>query len=205
LRKDDPRVGYLLMNNIPMSLLGHSTDHPEVPSVETDHGEGCAMAIRHLVSLGRCRLGHINVPTYYNYGRERSERFAQTCRDLGLEMSDQVEMIGDLSEVGGYQATMSLLERSPRPDAIITGNDAMAIGALHAIVQSGLTPGRDISLVGSDDIPVSSLVNPPLTTLRAPFRAHGAQVARHLLLAMDGKDDGTLRLVEPPTLIVRAT
>jgi LacI family transcriptional regulator len=79
----------------------------------------------------------------------------------------------------------------------------MAIGALHAIVQAGLRPGRDISLLGCDDIPVSALVNPPLTTLRIPFRELGA-VAQNLLLAIEGKGNG-LWHTELPVLVLRST
>ena len=204
VRKDDPRVGYLMKRGIAISLLGHSTDHPEVPAVEIDHGGAAAVALRHVVSLGRKRIAHINAPLHYNYAQSRQERFAETAEELGLARKALVGLFGDLSEHSGYQATVSLLERKSRPDAIICANDAMAIGALHAIVQSGLTPGGDISLVGADDIPVSSLVNPPLTTMRIPFRDLGRRVANHLLAAIEGKGDN-LRFVESPTLVVRAT
>lgn len=204
VRTDDPRVGYLLKRGITMSLLGHSTDHPEVPSVEIDHGEAAAIALRYVVSLGRGRIAHINAPLHYNYAQSRKARFIETAATLKLGSRQFLQLVGDLSEHGGYQATMAVLERKSRPDAIICANDAMAIGALHAIVQSGLTPGSDVTLVGVDDIPVSSLVNPPLTTLRIPFRDLGTRVAEHLLLAFEGRGDN-LRFVETPTLIVRAT
>lgn len=204
VRKDDPRVGYLLKRGIPMSLLGHSTDHPSVPSVEIDHGGGAAIAVRHVAALGRKRIGHINAPLQYNYAQSRVVEFKAACEEAGLNMKRQIEVVSDLSEQGGYQATMQLLALRPRPDAIICANDAMAIGALHAIVQSGLAPGQDISLIGCDDIPVSALVNPPLTTIRIPFRDLGALVAQHLLLAIDGKGDG-LRHTERLTLVPRST
>lgn len=204
VRKDDPRVGYLMKRGVAMSLLGRSTDHPEVPSVEIDHGGAAATALRHVVSLGRRRVAHINAPLHYNFGQARQVDFQDACRALGLPARQQVELVGDLSEHGGYQATMKLLARSTPPDAIVCANDAMAIGALHAIVQSGLLPGGDISLVGVDDIPVASLVNPPLTTLRIPFRALGERVARHLLLAIEGRG-ADLAHTEHPVLVVRAT
>lgn len=204
VRKDDPRVGYLLRRGIPMSLLGHSTDHPEVPSVEINHGGGAALGVAHVAALGRKRIGHINAPLHYNYAQDRERQFRDACDAAGIGPRSRIELVGDLSELGGYQATMSLLERARPPDAIICANDAMAIGALHAIVQSGLVPGRDISLLGFDDIPVSSLVNPPLTTFRIVFRDLGRRVARHLLAALDGKGDG-LAHVEQPVLIQRST
>lgn len=205
LRGDDERVPYLLSRGVPTSLLGRSAAHPQVPSVEIDHAEGLRIATRHLVGLGRRQLANINAPLHYNFGRARHVAFAALVTELGLEPGRQVQAVGDLTERSGHDLTMDLLERDVRPDAIVCANDAMAIGALHAIVRSGLEPGRDISLVGSDDVPVSSLVNPPLTTMRIPFHQLGNRVAENLLMVLEGRLDGYAQHTETPVLVVRAT
>jgi LacI family transcriptional regulator len=205
LRPDDERVPYLLSRGIPMSLLGRSAAHPEVPSVEIDHAEGLRIAARHLHALGRRRLAHINVPLHYNFGLARRAAFKEMTARLGLAPRAQVEASGNMTEQGGHDLATAFLGRSVRPDAIICGNDAMAIGALYAIVRSGLQPGKDVSLIGSDDMPVSSLVNPPLTTLRIPFHQLGNRVAENLLLVLEGNSERCVAHNETPTLIVRAT
>lgn len=205
LRQDDERVPYLLSRDIPMSLLGRSAAHPQVPSVEIDHAEGVRIAARHVHGLGRTRLAHINAPLHYNFGLARRAAFNEMTAKLGLAPRSRIEAVGDMTERSGHDLTLKLLRRSVRPDAIICANDAMAIGALHAIVQSGLLPGKDISIVGSDDIPVSSLVNPPLTTLRIPFHELGNRVAENLLLTLEGRLDSYAEHTETPALVVRAT
>jgi LacI family transcriptional regulator len=205
LRQDDERVPYLVSRGIPVSLLGRSVAHPEVPSVEIDHAEGLRIAARHVHALGRRRLAHINVPLHYNFGLARRDAFKEMAATLGLAAREQVEASGNMTEQGGHDLASAFLRRRIRPDAIICGNDAMAVGALHAIVRSGLQPGRDISLIGSDDMPVSSLVNPPLTTLRIPFHQLGNRVAENLLAVLEGNAERCIAYNETPTLIVRAT
>jgi LacI family transcriptional regulator len=204
IKPDDPRIDYLAARGIPMSLLGRSTRRPEIPSVEIDAGGGTAVTVAHVAGLGRRRIGHITVPLRYNYGLARHHAFAAACAVHGLDPALQRETEGDLSEHGGYRAARDLLAAGDPPDAILCGNDAMAIGALHAIVQAGLVPGADISLIGFDDIPVAALVNPPLTTMRVPFHELGMLVARHLLRALGGEGEGLAHL-ERATFVPRAT
>ncbi|HET7714434.1 MAG TPA: LacI family DNA-binding transcriptional regulator [Bauldia sp.] len=205
LRREDPRVAYLHEQGIPMSLLGRSRSVPSAPSVEIDTALGVVLAVTHLAGLRRRRLAHVNAPQHYNYGLDRAEAFRECLATLALDPSEQTEMTGDLTEQGGYRAALSLLDRPTPPDGIVFANDAMAIGAMHAIVSRGYRPGEDISLVGFSDVPVASLVNPPLTTLRVPYKDLGALVADHLLLDLSGRNDGSLSHVARPELIVRQT
>jgi LacI family transcriptional regulator len=205
LRREDPRVDYLHGQGIPMSLLGRSAGVPSAPSVEIDTGFGVELSVERLAWLGRTRLAHINAPQHYNYGVARMLAFRAAVARAGLDPGGQVELVGDLTEQGGYRAALSLLDRAVPPDGIIFANDAMAIGAMHAIVSRGFRPGDDISLIGFSDVPVASLVNPPLTTLRVPYNDLGARVAEYLLLDLAGRNDGNLSYTERPELIVRAT
>ena len=88
---------------------------------------------------------------------------------------------------------------------MIFANDAMAIGAMAAVVSGGFRPGRDISLIGFSDIPVASLVNPPLTTLHVPYRDLGTRLADYLLLGISDRNAQRLSHVERPKLIIRST
>lgn len=205
VRSDDPRIAYLHEQGVPFCLLGRSQRVPQAPSVEVDTGLGVELAAAHLAGIGRRRLAHVNAPQYYNYGVDRTLAFRKSIRAFGLEPSDQIEMIADLTEQGGYRAATELLARPTPPDAIICANDALAIGAMHVIISHGLVPGRDISLVGFDDVAVAKLVNPALTTLRVPFHDLGVRLAEYLLLALAGENRGQLSYTQKPELIVRAT
>src|SRR5213075_3358399 len=73
---------------------------------------------------------------------------------------------GDFSSASGYRETCALLALAHRPTAIVAASDLMALAALQAIRDAGLQPGRDVAVVGFDDIEAAALAHPPLTTIR---------------------------------------
>jgi DNA-binding LacI/PurR family transcriptional regulator len=96
----------------------------------------------------------------------------------------------------GYEQTARLLSMHPRPTAICTGNDLLALGALSAIMDAGLRVPQDLSLVGYDDIAYARLAYPPLTTVRQPARDMGATAARLILDRLTGVHDVDRRPVQ---------
>jgi LacI family transcriptional regulator len=95
-----------------------------------------------------------------------------------------------------------LMSMSPRPTAVLTSNDLMAVGALQAAMHAGLRIPADVSIIGFDDLPIASMVVPQLTTIRLPRREIAARAFTSLLQATR---DGTRAECEVvhPTLVVR--
>src|SRR6202012_2268122 len=83
-----------------------------------------------------------------------------------IEVDNDRMALGNHRVDGGYSAMQKLLQARLRPTAVLTSNDLTAIGAISAIYEAGLQVPRDISVVGFDDIEISSALNPPLTTVR---------------------------------------
>ncbi len=90
-----------------------------------------------------------------------------------------------------------------RPTAVVTMSDLMAIGAMNALHEAGLQPGRDVSVVGFDDVPMAQYLHPPLTTLRQPVAEVGARVVEMLLKLIRGEPLPERKVLLPPRLIVR--
>jgi LacI family transcriptional regulator len=102
------------------------------------------------------------------------------------------------------EAAKSLLALDPRPTAIFTGNDEMALGVFKVARDMGLEIPRDLSVVGYDDLPMASRVWPNLTTVRLPIRDMGRMAAERLLAPMRGLDPTALDQPEVlPSLVVR--
>ena len=101
----------------------------------------------------------------------------------------------------GYEATQQLLERSPGITALFVVNDMAALGAIRALREAGLRPGRDVSVVGYGDLSVAAPFG--LTTIRARQQEIGRLAARALLGALDGEPVQTVILA--PELVVRET
>lgn len=112
---------------------------------------------------------------------------------------------GDLTEEGGLRAAEALLDLPEPPTAILAATDRMAWGVLHALKKRGPRPGRDVFLIGYDDLPFSRYTDPPLSTLRQPFREEGRRLVELLLGRLEGQPVAELQEVWVPELVLRGT
>jgi DNA-binding LacI/PurR family transcriptional regulator len=112
---------------------------------------------------------------------------------------------GDFRLERAEAAVAGLLQREPRPTALIVADNLMTLGALRAVRDAGLRVPADIALVGVDDPPWSALVEPPLTTLAQPVRAMAADAMELLLQRVSRARDHPRRIVHPFQLRTRAS
>jgi len=174
----------------------------DLPSVVTDNVGGMHAA----VDLLR-ELGHESV--VYVAGPEASwadgVRF-RALRDYGTAMGLHTHKIGPFLPTfeGGMAAGRVLLERLPT--AVIAYNDLMAIGVMHCFLREGVRIPEQVSLIGFDDILISRLVLPTLTTVAAPTREMGMTAVNNVLAIIKGaKHGGGAALVMPVQLKVRGS
>lgn len=123
-------------------------------------------------------------------GNDRAEGRILGVRDAlaaqGLELRPERLIETKYSLEAGREAARTLLAASPRPSAILCGNDVLAVGALVAAQAAGLSVPRDLSITGFDNIDLSAVVSPPLTTVNVPHRRMGKTAAEILLRAARG-------------------
>jgi LacI family transcriptional regulator len=97
-----------------------------------------------------------------------------------------------------------MLKLAQRPTAIFAANDAMAIGALSALREDGLTVPHDVAVAGFDDIPIARYVSPPLSSVHVPIAQLGERAMELLLGAIAQPTEGSpRRVVLPTTLVIR--
>ena len=139
----------------------------DVPSVGVDERAAGELATRHLIELGHRRIGFVAGPEHYLPTRQKAAGREVALREAGLDPDDLVAC-GAFDVAGGRSALSELLDRSDPPTAVICSSDVMAIGALHAAVERGLSVPGDLSVVGFDGI-ASEWTQPPLTTIAQPI------------------------------------
>ena len=134
----------------------------------------------------------------------RVQGYRAALAAYGLPLEEALVRDGDFSEDGGHRAMWSLLGDPHPPTAVFAASDVMAMGALVAIRGAGLRVPEDIAVMGFDDIPVSRLITPRLTTV-AQFQENlGVRAAEMLLERLDGTAPEHGRSEEMPyELIVR--
>jgi DNA-binding LacI/PurR family transcriptional regulator len=174
---DDPRAQALAGAGIPHVCAGLPPAGIDSPSVVIDMHSAAVDAVRHLLSLGHRRIGLIQPPSELAVSEPIVEGYRQALTEAGLPFDPTLVVESGRAEEDGYQAMTELLA-SPKPlTAVLAGSDELAFGAMHALNDACLIVGRDVSLVGFDDLPQAAHVNPPLTTIRQPRRVQGQQLA----------------------------
>jgi LacI family transcriptional regulator len=171
--------------HVPFVLLDHDSDVPGTTFITAANRRGAHDAVDHLTRLGHRRIGLITGTPGTSSARERLAGYRDALQDAGIEHDPALVVTGDFLEDRGFAATKELLQLPVPPTAIFTSADTAGFGALRALREAGLRVPQDISIVGFDDIPESSLVTPPLTTVRQPLKEMGATAVRLLRNLMD--------------------
>jgi DNA-binding LacI/PurR family transcriptional regulator len=156
----------LVQNRIPVVTTDHYRTGPGVSDIVVDFAGGMAQLIAHLKSLGHRNVGLIGGSEGLATSRVRRESFLDAVVKQGLSSREGWIVPGDFKIDGGSAAMAQILAQDELPTAVVTANDLTAIGALRTAHEKGLRIPEDISITGCDDIAMSDIVHPPLTTLR---------------------------------------
>ena len=180
--------------------------HPALPSIAVDDVAGGETATRHLVELGHRRIAHIGdtPPEFrFDWSRDRTRGYERALERAGIEVRPEYVREGTrlLHVARGIAA--ELLSLPERPTAIFAASDTQAFGTLEAARALGIRVPEELSVIGFDDIEVSSYVG--LTTVRQPLFESGRRGAELLLRALSGRAVDVRTELLPLELIVRGT
>jgi LacI family transcriptional regulator len=208
--ENDSRVAYLSETDFPFVAFGRAGAGWDYPWVDVDGRAGVGRAVEHLVQLGHRRIGFIAWPlAYLTCGKNRYQGYVEALDKVGLSFDPALVVRAEHAEPAGRRALASLLDlpAAQRPTAIVAVSDLLAIGAMNEAQDRGLVVGRDLSIVGFDDAPMSKYLRPPLTTIRQPIDEVGELVVQQLLavVADTPLDENERHILLKPELIVRAS
>ena len=195
----------LSRRGVPIVFMDVGQVGPRMSHVAIDYGHGIQQAVDHLVELGHRQIAFISGPLDLHSARTRRQAFVECIRAHKLKPEARLIREGTHTAEGGQKAMGALLRLSRRPTAVVASNDWTAIGALHAIDAAGLRVPDDISVVGFDDIPLVSYMNPALTSVRMSAADVGTTAFQALFGLIGGeRPEGAVYQV-PTKLIVRAS
>ncbi len=195
--------------NVPVVLVGQKKPVANVPVVQLDCKLGAKKAVEHLVDLGRTQIACLYGRTPKEENAQKIEGYREVLCANGLEQNEKFLAEVENSIFGGYIGARRLLlgkERPERPDAVFVTSDIMAMGVIDALRGMEVAVPEEVAVVGFDNIRVSSLVEPKLTTIEKPLHNMGLSAMRMLIDVMEGGMDGVETLQEitfAPKLIVR--
>ena len=169
-------------------------------TVGTDNVRGGELAARHLIGVGRRRLAFLGDPRV----PELADRHAGFHR--AIAEADQVEEIVlplHLTDRDAYEEMGRFLARHSAPDGIFAASDVIAMGAMRAITDKGLSVPQDVSVIGYDDISIAAHTMPPLTTIRQDTRRGAALLVELLMRRLAGEAAASIAM--EPELVLRGS
>lgn len=189
-----------LATGVPVVMLGRHDHALSYDTVTGDDVEGTRLVMEHLFELGHQRIAHltrsedVTRPGSGNPHAVRLEQYVALMGDAGFAEHTRVARTG-LTEESARLATLALLDERV-PTAIFAGNDELALGALRAIDEFGLSTA-DVSVAGYDDVDIAGHPAVSLTSVNQSGEAMGAQAVRLLLERIGGRTEPTNFMVEP--------
>ena len=191
---------------IPLVLFDRIVNNIEAPKIRLDNIDGGRQATEHLIEQGYKKIAILAGPENLNISNKRMEGYLQTLKAHGLR-SDKGHIIHcDFNQQYAYEATKELLASKNRPDAIFTISDRMAIGAMLAIKERGLSMPHDIGLVGFNNEPIVSLVTPAISSVEMYAFEIGKATAKAFIEMMNGGNDMLdQEIIIKPKLFVRTS
>jgi DNA-binding LacI/PurR family transcriptional regulator len=205
IRSQDERLQFLINMNFPFVAYGRSDVSLDYPFVDIDGAAGISIAIHYLTELGHKKIAYITPPEGLMCTRQRWEGYVQGMEESQLPIHQDYVLEGGFNERAGQVSTHLLLDLPEPPTAILTANDICAFGAMRALQTRGLQVGKDVSVIGFDDISLSDHWRPTLTTISQPFRKIGFSLMQSLISVISGVNALPQTMLEPRLVIRQST
>jgi LacI family transcriptional regulator len=185
--------------SIPFVYFNRTSAAVDADSVTADPLPGVEEMVKELVTLGHREVAGIFGPRNTSTGMSRETCVREQLGGAGLTIQPGRALHGPFDFGTGYDGTKELLSAQSRPTAIICGNDVVALGALNAAVELGVTVPGDVSIVGFDDLPTADWALVKLSTIAFDLDQMSREAAQLLVERVEGRSDTAYRHVVYPT------
>jgi DNA-binding LacI/PurR family transcriptional regulator len=183
-QKIDPRIEFLSQANIPFIALGRSESGGDHPWIDLDFEGVANVAIDRLVGHGHRRIAVALPDNESNLGYVFLRSYRQGLKRHGIKFTAKFVFRGRNSEAGGYDVGSQLIALEERPTAILLVYELLAMGLYRRLIEGGLTPGKDIAVIGFREGPQARFLSPTLTCFRMSIHDLGVTLGESLLAAL---------------------
>lgn len=193
----------LMNSDLPIIIIDEGLDSmdTDIPGVFVDNFEGGYLAAKHLIDLGHKKIACITGPLNLKDDRDRLEGYKKALMDAKINIDSSIILQGNYKIAGGVENTKKLLDKDIT--AIFACNDLMAYGSYQVLKSAGYKIPDDISIVGFDDVQLSAMLDPALTTIKQPAYEMGLESAKMIIKLIEGKNIRKKIIKFKPNLVVR--
>jgi LacI family transcriptional regulator len=200
---DDPALSRFADTYSPIVILNRFFEHPNVNSIIVDNERGAFLAVEHLIVQGHRTIGMLVTSTFSRSQIRRVRGYEEALKHYGI-VSDRSLIVGETSILqGGYNAMQELMRAHPEVTAVFTYNDLMGLGAMRAAYDLGKRIPEDIAVIGFDNIGLTSMVIPSLSSVHVDKYAIGQQAMNRILAMLDKPDNAFATIEVGVELITR--
>jgi LacI family transcriptional regulator len=194
-------------HDIPLVFFDRTLDGFNANAVVLDDRAGGYRATKHLLEQGYRRIAHFTGPQYLNIYKLRRQGYEDALREYGLPVAEELILFGDMKMDDGSAGMRQLLALPQPPDAVFSGSDFSAAGALQVLSERGLRVPEDMGLVGFSNELFSRLTVPQLTSIDQHCELMGRSATSLLLQIMDERDQpyAPRHIVLQPDLFIRGS
>ena len=192
-------------SGMPIVQIAREVEGLAADFVGSDDRYATELAVEHLARLGHKRIAYVGGNDGTSNGRARHAGFLESMKQHQLDATPDCIVAGDGKRLTGLDSVPKLLAMAPPPTAVICFNDSVAFGVMHGLQKIGLAPGRDMSVVGCDDVSDAALWVPPLTTIHNQHIEMGRLAAEMMMRRISDPGQSPRRITLEPRLVVRET
>jgi LacI family transcriptional regulator len=189
---------------IPLVFFGRTCMSEQFSCVTANGDEAAQQATQHLIDTGSRRIAFIGGPNHLDMVRRRKHGYLEALRENRMPIDRELVSCGRIDYEVALEATLRMLERSDRPDAILAFNDIITFAAFTGIKQKGLRIPEDVALIGFTDDEHARYVTPRLSAIEDQSGLMG-QTACQLLLRHIAGDNKVYQKIVPQKLVIRET
>ena len=187
---------------IPVVLVDNFNEHLPVDAVVAADKSGASEAAKHIISLGHKKVAILSGPKDWYSNAERCAGFISAFANKGLDIPE-IFYGDDTTYENGVKLFKKAIKKSPT--AVISVNDAMALGAIDAATEMGYSIPQDISFTGFDDIESARTSRIPLTTVSVPREFLGRAAGRLFWSRIDDPSAPRQRIEIETKLVIRSS
>ena len=193
---DNDDLLYLKNRGVALVLVGENSDNSPAPMVRIDCCSAAYLAVQHLLNCEHRQIAMIYGRTPVMENKAKIEGYRKALEQAGIPFRRAYVVEEENTIEGGYLATRKLLSLDNRPQAIFTSSDLLAFGVIDALKDAELSIPEDVAVMGFDNIKISSLMTPKLSTVAKPLHKMGLSGARLLLDVIESEKNGDLVMEE---------
>lgn len=203
VKTDDPYFVELVDSGIPVVGIDIPLEGEHAGWISVDNAAAVAEAVSLLFERGFERLLIVAGKKNAAVNETRLEGVRRAFAQLGKNMSEDQIVFGDFDEDIAFEKTVRWLESHPAPDAVFCFSDIMALGVLKALRKAGLRVPEDVSVMGFDGMPFTSLTTPTLSTVHQPMQRMGYEAARMVHEMMQEQELKSHHRIIPYEIVLR--